>query len=35
MIENYNIKDVYVIVGDLHSYGSEFFTKYLYEQIGG
>ncbi len=34
MIENYGITDVYVIIGDLHSYGSEFFTKYLYEQIG-
>jgi len=34
MIEKYNITDVYVIVGDLHSYGSSFITYDLSDQLG-
>lgn len=34
MMEKYNITDVYVIVGDLHSYGSSFITYDLPDQLG-
>ena len=34
MMEKYNITDVYVIVGDLHSYGSSFITYDLSDQLG-
>lgn len=34
MMEQYNITDVYVIVGDLHSYGSSFITYDLSDQLG-
>ena len=34
MMEKYNITDVYVIVGDLHSYGSSFLTYDLPDQLG-
>lgn len=34
MMEQYNITDVYVIVGDLHSYGSSFITYDLPDQLG-
>ena len=34
MIEKYNITDVYMIVGDLHSYGSSFLTYDLPDQLG-
>ena len=34
MIEQYGIKDVYVIVGDLHSYNSEFFVYQLSGELG-
>ena len=34
MMEKYNITDVYMIVGDLHSYGSSFLTYDLPDQLG-
>ncbi len=34
MIEKYNITDVYVVVGDLHSYNSSFLTTQLSDQLG-
>ena len=34
MMEKYDITDVYVIVGDLHSYGSSFITYDLSDQLG-
>ena len=34
MMEKYNITDVYVIVGDLHSYGSSFINYDLSDQLG-
>ena len=34
MMEKHNITDVYVIVGDLHSYGSSFITYDLSDQLG-
>ncbi len=34
MIEKYDITDVYVVVGDLHSYNSSFLTTQLSEQLG-
>ena len=34
MIEKYNIKDIYVVVGDLHSFGSAFLTRTANEQLG-
>lgn len=34
MMEKYDIKDVYVIVGDLHAYGSSFLTYDLSDQLG-
>ena len=34
MMELYDITDVYVIVGDLHSYGSSFITYDLPDQLG-
>lgn len=34
MMQQYNITDVYVIVGDLHSYGSSFLTYDLPDQLG-
>ena len=33
-LEDPNITDVYVIVGDLHSYGSSFITYDLSDQLG-
>ena len=34
MIEKYQIKDVYVVVGDLHSYNSEFLLYQVSSQLG-
>jgi hypothetical protein len=34
MIEKYDIKDIYVVVGDLHSFGSGFLTKTAKDQLG-
>ena len=34
MIEKYNISDVYVVIGDLHAYGTGFITSQLSRQIG-
>ena len=34
MMGKYNITDVYMIVGDLHSYGSSFLTYDLPDQLG-
>lgn len=34
MIEKYNITDVYVVVGDLHSYSSDFILTQLSSQLG-
>lgn len=34
MIENYNIKDIYVVVGDLHSFDSGFLTSTAKKQLG-
>ncbi|MBQ3107554.1 MAG: hypothetical protein IJC68_02955, partial [Firmicutes bacterium] len=34
MIEKHNIKDIYVVVGDLHSYNSDFILKQLSGQLG-
>ena len=34
MIQKYNITDVFVVVGDLHSYNSDFLLKQLSGQIG-
>lgn len=34
MIEKHNIRDVYVVVGDLHSYSSDFILKQLSGQLG-
>ena len=34
MIEKYNISDVYVVVGDLHAYGTGFITSQLSREIG-
>ena len=34
MIRKYNIKDVYVVVGDLHSYSSGFLINQLSKQLG-
>jgi len=34
MIRKYNIKDVYVVVGDLHSYSSGFLITQLSDQLG-
>ena len=34
MIEKYNIKDIYVVVGDLHSFGSAFLTRTANQQLG-
>ena len=34
MIEKYNIQDIYVVVGDLHSFDSSFLLSYANEQLG-
>ena len=34
MIKKYNIKDVYVVVGDLHAYSSGFLLTQLSNQLG-
>lgn len=34
MIEKYDITDVYVVIGDLHSYGSSFISYDLSDQLG-
>lgn len=35
MIENYNIQDIYVVVGDLHSFDSSFLLNYANSQLYG
>ncbi len=35
MIEKYNIQDIYVVVGDLHSFNSSFILNYANEQLYG
>ena len=35
MIEMYDIQDIYVVVGDLHSFGSGFLTTSANSQLGG
>lgn len=34
MIENYGISDIYVVLGDVHSYNSDFILYQLSEQLG-
>ena len=34
MIEKYEIKDIYVVVGDLHSFNSGFLTSTANKQLG-
>lgn len=34
MIEMYNIQDIYVVVGDLHSFDSSFILSYANDQLG-
>ena len=34
MIERYHIRDVFVIVGDLHSYRNEFILRQLSSRLG-
>ena len=34
MMEMYNIQDIYVVIGDLHSFGSSFILSYANEQLG-
>lgn len=33
MIELYNIKDIYVVIGDIHSFNSSFLLSYAYNQL--
>jgi hypothetical protein len=35
MIEKYEIRDIYVVVGDLHSFESGFLTTNANQQLGG
>ena len=34
MIEKYNIQDIYVVIGDLHSFNSSFLLTTAREQLG-